>query len=83
MVRRNSVTGARRNIMAHYDLGNAFYALWLDPSMSYSSALYRDETADLEEAQQAKYGRILDRLGEARPACSKSAAAGAGLSRRR
>ena len=66
VVRRNSVTGARRNIMAHYDLGNAFYSLWLDPSMSYSSALYRDETADLGEAQQAKYGRILDRLGDAR-----------------
>jgi cyclopropane-fatty-acyl-phospholipid synthase len=66
VVRRNSVTGARRNIMAHYDLGNAFYSLWLDPSMSYSSALYRDETADLGEAQQAKYGRILDKLGDAR-----------------
>lgn len=66
VVRRNSVTGARRNIMAHYDLGNAFYSLWLDPSMSYSSALYRDETAELGEAQQAKYGRILDRLGDAR-----------------
>src|SRR5690349_16873278 len=66
VVRRNSVTGARRNIMAHYDLGNAFYSLWLDPSMSYSSALYRDEKTDLGEAQQAKYGRILDRLGDAR-----------------
>lgn len=66
VLRRNSVEGARRNILAHYDLGNAFYGLWLDPSMSYSSALYPDDQADLGQAQQAKYGRILDRLGDER-----------------
>ena len=63
----NSRSGSRRNIMAHYDLGNAFYQRWLDPSMSYSSALYRQEDdGSLLAAQQAKYRRILDRL-QARP----------------
>ena len=60
---RNSRAGSKRNIMAHYDLGNDFYRLWLDRSMSYSSALYRSgEDDSLEVAQQAKYRRILDRL---------------------
>ena len=61
---RNSRTGSKRNIMAHYDLGNDFYKLWLDPSMSYSSALYRPvDDGELETAQCAKYRRILRRLG--------------------
>jgi cyclopropane-fatty-acyl-phospholipid synthase len=60
---RNSRTGSKRNIMAHYDLGNAFYALWLDPTMSYSSAIYRAHDGDdLATAQRAKYRRILRRL---------------------
>jgi len=60
---RNSRTGSKRNIMAHYDLGNDFYRLWLDPGMSYSSALYRAADAgDLESAQRAKYRRLLRRL---------------------
>ncbi|MGB4228453.1 MAG: cyclopropane-fatty-acyl-phospholipid synthase family protein [Candidatus Dechloromonas phosphoritropha] len=60
---RNSRTGSKRNIMAHYDLGNDFYKLWLDPGMSYSSALYRNvDSGDLETAQRAKYHRILRRL---------------------
>jgi cyclopropane-fatty-acyl-phospholipid synthase len=59
----NSRAGSKRNIMAHYDLGNDFYKLWLDPSMSYSSALYRAvDGGDLESAQRAKYRRILRRL---------------------
>ncbi|MEX1166221.1 MAG: cyclopropane-fatty-acyl-phospholipid synthase family protein [Hydrogenophaga sp.] len=62
----NSKAGSKRNIMAHYDLGNDFYKLWLDPSMTYSSALYQDEDGnvhgDLELAQKAKYARMLDRL---------------------
>jgi len=62
--RNNSKRGSARNISAHYDLGNAFYALWLDRSMTYSSALYAaDAETSLEQAQQAKYARILDRLG--------------------
>jgi cyclopropane-fatty-acyl-phospholipid synthase len=60
---RNSRTGSKRNIMAHYDLGNDFYRLWLDPGMSYSSALYRAvDAGDLESAQRAKYSRLLRRL---------------------
>lgn len=63
---RNSKAGSKRNIMAHYDLGNDFYKLWLDPGMSYSSALFRagevDRIDDLEAAQAAKYRRILQHL---------------------
>jgi cyclopropane-fatty-acyl-phospholipid synthase len=63
----NSRSGSRRNIMAHYDLGNEFYRQWLDPSMSYSAALYRAaDDGSLEAAQDAKYHRILDCL-HARP----------------
>ncbi|HEX5802127.1 MAG TPA: cyclopropane-fatty-acyl-phospholipid synthase family protein [Azospira sp.] len=59
----NTRQGARRNIMAHYDLGNDFYRLWLDPTMSYSAALYGDSETSMAAAQQAKYRRILHRLG--------------------
>jgi cyclopropane-fatty-acyl-phospholipid synthase len=60
---RNSRAGSQRNIMAHYDLGNDFYKLWLDPSMSYSAAIYREaDDGSLETAQHAKYRRILQRL---------------------
>jgi cyclopropane-fatty-acyl-phospholipid synthase len=60
---RNSRAGSKRNIMAHYDLGNDFYQQWLDPSMSYSSAIYRDsDGGSLEVAQMAKYQRILNCL---------------------
>src|SRR5665213_1941507 len=48
---RNTRRQARRNIYAHYDIGNAFYSAWLDPSMTYSSALFEDGTADLTAAQ--------------------------------
>ncbi|MET0239869.1 MAG: cyclopropane-fatty-acyl-phospholipid synthase family protein [Sphingobium sp.] len=58
----NSRRGARRNIAYHYDLGNAFYALWLDRSMTYSSALYARPDMALEEAQGAKIDALLDRL---------------------
>ena len=62
----NSRAGSKRNIMAHYDLGNDFYALWLDDSMSYSSGLYEvGNEADLPGAQRAKYRRILRQLGAA------------------
>ncbi|HWV14503.1 MAG TPA: cyclopropane-fatty-acyl-phospholipid synthase family protein [Cellvibrio sp.] len=59
---RNSVQGSKKNIHAHYDLGNDFYALWLDPSMTYSSAIFRDENENLEDAQTRKYDRMIDRL---------------------
>jgi cyclopropane-fatty-acyl-phospholipid synthase len=59
LVRRNSLAGSKRNIEAHYDVGNEFYSLWLDKSMTYSSGLFGDGAKSLEEAQQNKYGRIL------------------------
>jgi cyclopropane-fatty-acyl-phospholipid synthase len=61
--RHNSKRGSARNISAHYDLGNEFYAAWLDRGMTYSSGLYQDEPRSLEQAQEAKYTRILDQLG--------------------
>ena len=60
---RNTKAGSRRNIEAHYDLGNAFYAAWLDPSMSYSSALFADGETDLEQGQTAKYRALAERIG--------------------
>ena len=61
-LRRNSKSGSRRNIAFHYDLGNAFYKLWLDETMTYSSALYEGRDRSLSEAQTAKYDRIIARL---------------------
>ncbi|KAL7574649.1 hypothetical protein ACA910_002998 [Epithemia clementina (nom. ined.)] len=75
---RNTKTGSKRNISAHYDLGNSFYEKWLDPSMTYSSALFNptsnqhqqepkqltmDDTGKLENAQKAKYESLIDRVG--------------------
>ena len=62
LARRNTKRGSRRNIAAHYDLGNDFYACWLDRDMSYSSAIYRDSAMSLEQAQAAKQARILELL---------------------
>jgi cyclopropane-fatty-acyl-phospholipid synthase len=64
-LRSNSRGQARRNIRHHYDLGNDFYALWLDPSMTYSSALFEGSQQSLEAAQRHKYERLVDRLGVA------------------
>jgi cyclopropane-fatty-acyl-phospholipid synthase len=58
--RRNSRRGARRNIIAHYDLGNAFFAEWLDQTMTYSSARFENDAEDLEAAQHAKYRAIAE-----------------------
>jgi cyclopropane-fatty-acyl-phospholipid synthase len=60
--RRNSVTMSRRNIAEHYDLGNDFYALWLDPTMTYSSAKFERADQSLQEAQQAKYHALCQKL---------------------
>jgi len=69
--KRNDRSGASRNIAAHYDLGNDFYASWLDPSMSYSSALFGDEGArrslSLEAAQQAKIDAMIARMALSTP----------------
>ncbi|KAA0596540.1 class I SAM-dependent methyltransferase [Azospirillum lipoferum] len=60
--RANSRRGSRRNIAFHYDLGNDFYRLWLDPGMTYSSALYEREDQSLEDAQEAKIARAAELL---------------------
>ena len=60
---RNNKTGARRNIQAHYDLGNDFYAPWLDPSMTYSSGVF-DRGGTLEDAQHRKWALLAERLGK-------------------
>ncbi len=71
LLNRNTRTRAKKNIHAHYDLGNEFYALWLDPTMTYSSALLNDANggaheplsdAEIARGQQAKYQRVLDQL---------------------
>ncbi len=61
-MRENHMRGSRRNIQAHYDLGNDFYKLWLDPGMTYSSALFDANTEKLSAAQDNKYDRILELL---------------------
>ena len=62
-LRRNTRRGARRNIAAHYDLGNEFFSLFLDPSLTYSCAVFEREGMSLEEAQSAKYERLCRKLG--------------------
>lgn len=59
---RNSQTGSKRNILAHYDLGNELYSRFLDPEMMYSSAVYPDEQASLAQAQLHKLSTICQRL---------------------
>ncbi len=59
---RNSLTGSRRNIAAHYDLGNAFFERMLDPTMAYSSGIYPSETATLHDAQLHKFDTICRKL---------------------
>lgn len=61
-MRRNTKHGAKKNIASHYDLGNDFYRLWLDPTMTYSSAVFDSENDDLETAQIRKYDTILEIL---------------------
>jgi len=63
-MRSNTKQGSRKNIHAHYDIGNDFYALWLDRSWTYSSAIFEGNHAlSLEAAQGRKYQRIIDQLG--------------------
>ena len=64
LLNANTQSGSKRNIQAHYDLGNDFYKLWLDNTMTYSSALFnKNRNESLESAQVAKYQRILDLTG--------------------
>lgn len=60
--RRNSKQGARRNIIAHYDLGNPFYEQWLDQSMTYSSAVFENPNQSLYQGQMNKYRGICERI---------------------
>jgi len=62
LLHRNTQPGSRRNIVAHYDLGNEFYALFLDRTMTYSCGIFESESASLEEASIAKYDRICRKL---------------------
>jgi len=66
MLQANTRRGSKRNISYHYDLGNNFYARWLDPSMTYSSAIFTDPSEPLEAAQTNKYRRMAE-LIEAHP----------------
>lgn len=59
----NSKTQARKNISYHYDLGNEFYALWLDDTMTYSSAIFESGQESMEAAQIAKYAMLVDQMG--------------------
>jgi cyclopropane-fatty-acyl-phospholipid synthase len=63
LLRRNSKANSRKNIHAHYDLGNPFYELWLDETMNYSSALYEHAGQDMVSAQHAKVRRALRMAG--------------------
>ena len=72
--RKNTISRAKENIQAHYDLGNSFYQAWLDKSLTYSSALFKenngDKSTDLYEAQQHKIGRIIHLLRNLQPNAS-------------
>jgi cyclopropane-fatty-acyl-phospholipid synthase len=62
-LRRNTLTGSRRNIEAHYDLGNDFYRLFLDETMTYSSAVFETPAQPLADAQRNKYRLMAERAG--------------------
>lgn len=65
ILRRNSKGQSKKNIAAHYDVGNEFYKLWLDESLTYSSAIFSSPNHDLKAAQQEKYRRILNKISDA------------------
>jgi len=62
-LQRNHKAQARKNIAHHYDLGNEFYQLWLDDTMTYSSAIFETGQESLEKAQTAKYASMIDQMG--------------------
>jgi cyclopropane-fatty-acyl-phospholipid synthase len=62
-MQRNSKSQARKNISYHYDLGNEFYGLWLDDTMTYSSAIFETGQESTEAAQTAKYASMIDQMG--------------------
>lgn len=66
LLNRNTKANSQKNIHAHYDLGNAFYALWLDPTMNYSSAIFETPDSAMKDAQHAKVQRAL-RMAQVKP----------------
>ena len=66
LLNRNTKTNSQKNIHAHYDLGNAFYELWLDGTMNYSSAIFETPDASMTDAQHAKVRRAL-RMARVQP----------------
>ncbi len=60
--RKNTTIGSRKNILAHYDLGNDFYTLFLDPTLTYSCGIFETDGSSMEEASLAKYDRICKKL---------------------
>jgi cyclopropane-fatty-acyl-phospholipid synthase len=62
LARANHLEGSQKNIRAHYDFSNEFFALWLDPTMTYSSAWFETPETSLEDGQIAKYERLLSKL---------------------
>lgn len=63
LLKKNSLRGSKKNIEFHYDLGNDFYSLWLDETMSYSSGIFKKNTS-LKQSQINKYKRILEQLND-------------------
>ncbi len=61
---KNTKRGSKKNIQAHYDLGNEFYQLWLDETMTYSSAIFDEKDISLAQAQEQKYQNILSKLSK-------------------
>jgi cyclopropane-fatty-acyl-phospholipid synthase len=61
-LKKNTKSGSKKNILAHYDLGNGFYSRWLDSSMTYSSAVYDQEGQDLTVAQMNKYRALAEKV---------------------
>ena len=66
LLRRNTKANSQKNIHAHYDLGNAFYELWLDGTMNYSSAIFETPETSMKDAQHAKVRRAL-RMAQVKP----------------
>lgn len=62
LAKLNTMSGSKKNIHAHYDLGNEFYSLWLDKTMTYSAAIFETDDTPLETAQLKKYDRIIEKL---------------------
>ncbi len=61
-LKRNSKRGSIKNVHTHYDIGNKFYQLWLDSTMTYSSAIFKSSNEELSDAQENKYKNILNKL---------------------